>query len=189
MTSTYLESRVGLPDALRVLLEDYPRDAWDSDTNFSQLVRFWLDRHLMFRRLAEVLTESTEKALDAKMGPARFASQLSRYGATFVGELHGHHTIEDTHYFPQLKLLDSRLERGFEILDSDHHALDAHLAGFSDAANAALRGINAGQDALDEIAVLRERLLQFETFLNRHLIDEEELVVPVLLKHAPPGMV
>ena len=43
--------RAGLPDALRVLLADYPREGWESHPHFTGLVRFWLDRHLMFRPL------------------------------------------------------------------------------------------------------------------------------------------
>jgi hypothetical protein len=33
---------------------------------------------------------------------------------------------------------------------------------------------------------MKQRLDAFKPMLNRHLIDEEELVVPVLLKYAPP---
>jgi len=45
-----LRHRKGLPDALRVLLEQYPRALWESHQNFDGLTRFWLERHLMFRR-------------------------------------------------------------------------------------------------------------------------------------------
>ena len=51
MNNLALADRKKLPDALRVLLEDYPRDGWELDPGFDGLVRFWLDRHLMFRRL------------------------------------------------------------------------------------------------------------------------------------------
>ena len=62
-----LADRQGLPDALRVLLEDYPREAWESSDNFGTLIRFWLDRHLMFRGLMTSLQGETERALDGNL--------------------------------------------------------------------------------------------------------------------------
>ena len=188
-TELALETRKGLPEALQVLLQDYPREAWESDPNFSGLIRFWLDRHLMFRRLVAAMKTEAEQALDRAMEERVFGAHLSRYGSMFIGELHGHHSIEDAHYFPVMKTLDSRIERGFDILDRDHHAIDGHLAEFADAANGALRAISAGARSTDEIAAFRSGLERVEGFLDRHLVDEEELVVPVLLKYAPAGLV
>lgn len=184
-----LETRSGLPDALRVLVNDYPREAWEADPNFSGLIRFWLDRHLLFRRLVSTMVSETEQTLDAAMDERRYGAHLSRYGSMFVGELHGHHSIEDMHYFPVMKTLDKHVAEGFDILDRDHHAIDGHLAAFAEAANKALRQIAEGTPAKDSIAVFLGDLKRVEGFLNRHLVDEEELVVPVLLKYAPAGLV
>lgn len=184
-----LETRTGLPEALRVLLDEYPREAWEADPNFSALIRFWLERHLMFRRLVDVMQNEAEQTLDKAMEARTFGAHLSRYGAMFVGELHGHHGIEDAHYFPVLKGLDSRVESGFDILDRDHQAIDGHLAQFADTANVALRAIAAGHDSKDAIAGFGMGMKRMETLLNRHLTDEEDLVVPVLLRYAPAGLV
>ena len=184
-----LETRAGLPDALRVLLEDYPREAWEADPNFSDLIRFWLDRHLMFRRLTAVMADEAEKSLDKAMDAPVFAAHLSRYASMFANELHGHHMIEDRHYFPHLKVLDGRLSHGFDVLDRDHHAIDGHLARFAGDANAALRAISSGAGQRDAVAGFRSGLIRLDGFLNRHLTDEEDLIVPVLLKFAPAGMV
>ena len=183
-----LETRDGLPDALRILIKDYPRDAWEVDPNFSQLIRFWLDRHLMFRRLLKTLQDDSEATLDAGMDPVQFASRLSRLGSNFLQNLHGHHQIEDTHYFPRLKQLETRLERGFEILDRDHHAIDGHLSIFADEANDVLKSIENPKAPMAEIETLRRGIKRMETFLDRHLSDEEDLIVPVLLRHAPEGL-
>ena len=188
-TELALETRAGLPEALRVLLQDYPREAWESDPHFSGLIRFWLDRHLMFRRLVATMRTEAEQALDRAMEERVFGAHLSRYGSMFIGELHGHHSIEDAHYFPVMKTLDSRIERGFDILDHDHHAIDRHLGEFTDVANRALSSIAESKPATDEIAAFRKWLVRVEGFLDRHLVDEEELVVPVLLKYAPAGLV
>ena len=189
MRGLELETRAGLPEALGVLLQDYPREAWDADPGFSQLIRFWLERHLMFRRLIEVLNAEAEQVLDATMEPRVFAAHLARYGHLLTGELHAHHSIEDAHYFPRLKVLDERVGWGFDILDRDHHAIDGHLAGFVEDANAVLRAISEGTKHRDALARHRGGVVRLGGFLDRHLTDEEELVVPVLLKYAPSGLV
>ena len=97
MTDT-LETREALPDHLRVLAEKYPRDNWEAHSNFDELTRFWLDRHLMFREVIGRIQLQTQGYLD---GPApRFAPELARYTGLFLSQLQGHHSIEDHHYFP-----------------------------------------------------------------------------------------
>lgn len=183
-----LEDRDGLPEALRVLLRDYPREAWEADPNFSALIRFWLDRHMMFRRLIETLDEDAARMIDRDLDPADYARRMARLGQRFLGELHGHHQIEDLHYFPRLKGLERGLERGFDILDRDHHDIDGHLATFAEEANAVLRAMGSDDRPAREVSRFRDGVKRMGRFLDRHLTDEEELVVPVLLKHAPEGL-
>lgn len=189
MEKLALETRNGLPDALRVLLDDYPREGWETHDGFGGLIRFWLDRHLMFRRLLDTMTTDVEAALESQDDPGRFAARLSRFGSLFLGELHGHHTIEDVHYFPQLVGLEPTIDRGFKLLDADHKALDGHLNGFADDANAVLSKMANDIDWRSEAETLRLGLSDFGRFLDRHLVDEEDLIVPVLLKHTPAGLV
>lgn len=176
-----LTCRDGLPEALKELLRDYPRSDWRQDRNFAGLVEFWLDRHMMFRRLCDTLRNDAEALVDGDMAPERMQGRLSRYGGLLVQQLHGHHQIEDLHYFPVLSRRESALERGFEILDRDHHALDDLLGRFTGSANAILQG---GGDP----GRFRDELVAFEGFLSRHLEDEEDLIVPVILKHGPDGL-
>ncbi len=183
--TTDLQTREGLPDALAILLREFPRDAWEVHPGFEGLVRFWLERHMMFRRILERLSQDTQLRLDNKMDPQKFRSGMSRLGGMFVSELHGHHTIEDRHYFPVLAGKDQRVARGFEILDADHHALDGHLNSYVEAANAAL---NAADGSTAELGNFLSTTEALEHMLSRHLIDEEELVVPVILKYGASGL-
>lgn len=187
-SSLALEERDGLPEALRVLLDTYPRESWEADPNFSTLIRFWLDRHMMFRKLMDILRTDAEKALDADLEARTYAMRLSRLGGQFVSELHGHHGIEDMHYFPRLRGLDDRLTRGFDILDRDHHALDGHLETFTDQANDAIRAVVDKSFLTDGARNLHGTMGRLSAFLTRHLEDEEDLIVPVLLKYAPEGL-
>ena len=183
MENLALADREKLPDALRVLLAEYPRDAWESNPGFDGLIRFWLDRHLMFRRILGEMRDGTEALLDHKSSPAHYASMLSRYGGLFVNGLHEHHTIEDTYYFPKLSLKDARITRGFDILDKDHHDIDGFLAALVDRANEII-GTVSDRDVLQTVVgAFQAELTDLERLLHRHLIDEEELIVPVILRY------
>ena len=94
----------------------------------------------------------------------------------------GYHQIEDHHYFPVLAARDPRLVQGFEILDADHAALDGHIAAFVNAANAAAHAL-AGPDPAIAADRFRSANGRLAALLDRHLTDEEELIVPVILKY------
>ena len=184
-----LETRSGLPDALRVLLENYPRESWQSDAGFSDLVRFWLERHLMFRRVVDIMIDETEEALDQSMDLKVYASHLARYGGFFMQELHTHHVVEDQQYFPRLRGMEDRLSRGFDILDRDHRVIDQHLDAFEGDVRSVFGVLKGSDDPRKAIEVFANRLSRTHHLLDRHLTDEEELIVPVILKHAPSGVV
>jgi hypothetical protein len=187
-TRLALDTRAGLPEALQVLLRDYPRDLWTSHRNFDGLTRFWLERHAMFRQLLERLQADGQGFLDRRIDAATHARQTRRLAGFLLNELHGHHQIEDVQYFPILSGLERRLSAGFDLLDADHHALDGHLHALADSTNALLQAIAEGglpSRSIDAAGRLQTALDGFAPFLDRHLIDEEELVVPVLLHHAP----
>lgn len=182
-----LETRDGLPEALRVLLAEHPREAWERDPNFHGLVSFWLERHLMFRRLLAILRGDGEALSERHLDAPVYAGRLARIGQIFLGELDGHHRIEDAHYFPVLARAEPRVERGFALLEADHEALEGHLAGFAEAANRLLREIAEGGGP-DGAGPFLDRLEGLGRLLDRHLTDEEDLVVPVILRHGARGL-
>lgn len=181
LDNTDLSARTGLPDALRTLLQDHPRDLWESHAHFDGLTRFWLERHMMFRRLLAGMTEQTEGLLDGRIAPERARRATGRQAQMLLTQLHGHHKIEDMHYFPRLSVLEPGLARGFDILDHDHHALDAYLHALADSTNRLLRAEPIR--LRDRAGALQGELDRFTRFLDRHLVDEEELVVPIILKN------
>lgn len=175
-----LTARDGLPEALTLLRASFPRDAWRDHKNFGEMVQFWMDRHAMFRRLLGTLNADAQARAGGTLSPEAHAPRLSRFGGLFLQELHMHHMVEDQHYFPQLVGLAPELDRGFALLESDHGAIDPMLEDMAQHMNGVLSG---GAEA----GALVERLERFERLLNRHLTDEEDLVVPVILKSGFTG--
>lgn len=169
-----LDIRKGLPETLRVLVREFPKTGWQTHPNFGQMVDFWLQRHAMFRQLLDVLETDVQAVVDKKIEFSAYAPRLSRFGGMLLSNLHEHHHIEDDHYFPRLVTLDARLEQGFALLDADHHAMDGLLQAMANGANAVLQGGEPG--------VFADQLDAFGRMLNRHLTDEEEIIVPVILK-------
>jgi Hemerythrin HHE cation binding domain len=180
---TSLAVRAGLPDALRVLLADYPREGWESHPRLTGLIRFWLDRHLAFRDIQATLLAETRGLIGQDRDPQVFASRLSRLGNSFLGDLHGHHGIEDFHFFPRLRLLDGRIASGFDLLETDHQEIDPRLQALAERANVVLAAVRDGSPTADGAGRLEQELVRLQGFLDRHLTDEEELVVPVILDH------
>lgn len=177
-----------LPDEMRILLRDYPRDAWPDHPNFAASIQNWMGAHRMFRRLGEINRELTEDYLDKTRGADDYASRLAHYGDQMVRNLHGHHGWEDRSFFPELLAADDRFEAGLDTLESDHVALDDVLDRFTRQANRVVKLIHLDEaQARDEAGTLRDTSAEIEGFLARHLTDEEELVVPILLHHKMRG--
>ncbi len=174
-----LAARHGLPAELLALLDDHPRAGWPAHPGFHGLVSFWLDRHMGFRTLTDRIRRETEALIGGTTDPATFPQRLVPLGRRLVDELIGHHQIEDDAYFPELAALEPRLARGFDILDADHHALDALLDSFVTGANSLLQS-PAPRDAAGPF---HTNLAAFTKMLDRHLTDEEDLILPVILKH------
>lgn len=176
-----LLARAGLPDALLVLARRYPRVDWPNHPNLGPLAQFWLGRHLMFRQLSHALTETADAARSRPTEARPVLRQLGRPLQLLLGELEGHHRIEDFHYFPVLTKLEPRLQAGFDLLEQDHEALHRMLHGMAEAWQSLER--SAGAETLDEAALERmaRSLGDFLQPLERHLEDEEDLVIPVIL--------
>jgi iron-sulfur cluster repair protein YtfE (RIC family) len=176
-----LPHRQTLPAEFRLILGDYPRGTWPDHADFNGLAAFWLDRHLSFRQTMTTLNAEVEALLDRRIDPEQWKRKLSQRGSALLGDLIGHHQIEDHTYFPELTRLEPRLSRGFDMLDADHHALHDLIDRFASGANAALSA--AGTALHSAGAAFRADLHRFDTLLARHLTDEEDLVLPVVLKH------
>ena len=188
MTQHSIHTRDGWPEEVTTLLADYPRDLWPGHPNFARSIRNWMGAHSGFRQLGAFLRETTEAYVDRDLDPEATAGRLGYYGDILVRNLQGHHTWEDRSFFPEIRGVDGRFERGLETLESDHDMLDETLDTLARRANRVIKLIQLDEtQARAEAGALRESADRIERFLERHLTDEEDLIVPILLHHKMRG--
>ena len=181
-TSLDLEKRTGWPDDLRFILERYPREAWLDHVNLAGMARFWLDIHNGFRRAGEALRGSTNEFREGLVTADRFRSWYAPRLQTFLGHLEGHHNIEDYQMFPIFNAAEPRLMKGFDILERDHGVIHAAMDSMAETADDFMQAPAEDKDemrhAADAYAGTADRLM---LMLARHLGDEEDLVIPLIL--------
>jgi hypothetical protein len=181
--------RDGLPDDLLELLRKYPRDQWANDCRIRGLAEGWLQRHDLFRELSVLIGGMTADFREGRTPPPVFLPLFQRRMGLLLGELDMHHRVEDQHYFPAFSRAAPKLQRGFDILDNDHdviHHAISDLRGAGIELVAALSGSLSGRDG-DALRVADRVAGKIETFdgtLLRHLADEEDLIIPLILERS-----
>ena len=177
-----LARRSGWPDDLRVLVARFPREQWQGHANLGEMARFWLSRHAMFRELAVMIQAIEAQFREGTLSPAEFPRHFVPRLQFLLSQLTVHHQIEDLHYFPIFRAAETRLTRGFGVLEADHHAIHADMEQTAQRANALLGALASEPQALqrcgDDYAAASGALLKG---LIRHLDDEEDLIVPLIL--------
>lgn len=136
----------------------------------------------MFRELGPMLRRGIEDWRNGSDNPADMASWMAPRINFFLGELDGHHNVEDHHFFPLLRRVEPSLARGFDLLDSDHEVIHEALEANANSANrlfASLEGdIDNAKVEADLYMTTNDRLI---ALLSRHLTDEEDLIIPMIL--------
>ena len=177
-----LARRSGWPEDLCVLLARFPREQWEGHANLGEMARFWLSRHAMFRELSAMVEDIAAKFRAGALPATEFSRQLVPRLQFLLSQLNVHHQIEDLHYFPIFRAADARLKRGFDVLEGDHHHIHADMGRTAETANALLRALAGNTDLLarcgDDYAQASGTLIKG---LVRHLDDEEDLIVPLIL--------
>jgi iron-sulfur cluster repair protein YtfE (RIC family) len=171
-----------LSEELPFLARQHPRDGWPGHPGLGALASFWLQRHQASRELEDLLRSGSQDALDQQHAPDRVRPWLARHLQVLLWQLEEHHQVEDRHYFPAFRRIEPRLAAGFELLEREHETLHQRLAEIAERANAVLipgqpSGVFRGalERYIDSQRTLGHGLL-------RHLDDEEDLVIPLLLE-------
>ena len=184
----YTIRETDMPEELRFLLDAYPRETWEVHPGFKDKTRQWLSAHQNFRALAERVLLDTELVLDKEMALDDYTARLSFLGGRLVGNLQGHRGWEDHSYFPELSAADPRFDAGLDVLEKDHTDLDVVLDDFTRQANRVIKlaALDEAQ-SYDEAGAVYGQAQTIEAFLKRHLSDEEDLAVPIILHHRLRG--
>jgi iron-sulfur cluster repair protein YtfE (RIC family) len=180
--------RAGVGDDVAPFRPEFPRPLWPGHRNLGETARFWLQRHAMFREFGAVLTDASAAFRDDPADPQGFRGWLFPRLQMYLSELHGHHHVEDQHYFPLFRAADARLGRGFDILDADHHAIDGLIHSVAQSANAFDAAIRGNGEVDRAGAALVAELAHMLAGIGRHLEDEEDIVVPTILARTERGL-
>lgn len=177
-----IDTRAGWPPDLRVLLEQYPREVWQDHVNLGQIARFWLSIHDNFRAHGKSLERSAAEFREGLLTPERFRAVFAPRLQTFLDHLDGHHRIEDFQFFPVFSAAEPRLMTGFDVLENDHDAIHHVMERMAVTANAFMQTDAGDNDAMrfagDAYVGAGEDMVRM---LARHLDDEEDLIIPLIL--------
>lgn len=172
-----------LQDALRATLAglaQWPPQRWAEHPGYVGLASHWQDIHRAMVHNLGIVERSLRTLAEDGLADAerlRLAGQIGSAARQSVDHLHGHHRLEDQTMFPQLMRASSSLARPLNLLEADHIVLNALLGTFEHAL-ARLPVAGAPASAWDDVAMAGERVARVA---RRHIEDEEEIVIPVVL--------
>jgi iron-sulfur cluster repair protein YtfE (RIC family) len=177
-----IDTRRGWPDDLCGLLKQHPRSAWR--THGTPMTDFWLQQHDSFRNQCAALQAATDDFRAGQTAPDEFCLWVAPRLHGFIGHLHGHHQVEDFHYFPAFRAAEQQLAAGFDVLANDHQVIHSGIDELVRTTNEFIAAVRnpAAKDSRHHVGdryVAASELLYKR--LVRHLNDEEDLVIPVML--------
>ena len=176
----HLHARAGLPDDMRVLLADYPRDRWDEPT-LAEMARFWLGVHENFRRQHAHMVAVADHWRAGHTDLPGLHGRLIPTVQRFLQHLDMHHRIESGQYFPTFRRVEPRIAHGIDLLDRDHDVVHEDIDRLFQAAVAFHQDLQAGAPAAnDRASVLADVIGTMGPHVLRHLRDEEEIVIPLI---------
>lgn len=175
-----LAARSGLPADWLYLRDRYPRSRW-AEAGLNPTAAHWLQMHAGFRAHGGHMAALTDAFRADPSNPRGLHQALIPTLQAFLQHLDAHHRIESAHYFPVFRRMEPRVSDGIDLLDRDHDAVHAHLEAMVMKGrdfHAAVAG--ASPDARDAGLRLADVLDAALPPLDRHLDDEEDIVIPLL---------
>ena len=118
--------------------------------------------------------------------PAEFANRVAHRIQVFLSHLHGHHQLEDFHYFPAFRAAEQRLSAGFDVLAEDHELLHKGIGNIAETLKSFVETTHrSGEGKVDEQRKTGDIFVTVSEHvcrqIGRHLDDEEDLIIPLLI--------
>ncbi len=152
-----------------------------NDDGSASMATLLLMSHHAFRR---DLTRYLKAVEQLKTGDISHADALREEWTYYRGGLHGHHQMEDSTIFPDIKSKHPELATALDKLTSDHHHIDPLLER-GDAAFAALPDTALAETVLKELKALLDAHLTFEEAEITPSLRESKDFPVVSDEHAP----
>lgn len=188
-SENHVEKRSGLSPDLRSTMFEIPRSKWADDPRFHGEPAFWLDIHRGLLSGSDGLAQWSEAFCGDMPDEARveMAGRMASLGRRLVHHAHGHHHIEDRHFFPAFLQLFPQLAHPLELLDGDHRILGEVLDELEGAVSAfPVRPTGSDKEKRDQWLANGETLQRaarrLDNLFRRHIHDEEEICVPAMLR-------
>lgn len=143
-----------------------PTKLLNEDGSASMATMLLLSHHAFRRDMARFVT-AIEHIIAGDH--SRDEAVQAEWATSFRAGLHGHHTMEDTHMFPDLRKQHPELGTALDALTEQHHKIDPVLE-WGDQAFTDLQHPERAQTVLKELKAL----------LDEHLTFEEAEITPSL---------
>jgi hypothetical protein len=182
LKENHVSKRSGLPADIRQTLLESTRSEWQNHPRYGGKAGFFMMIHRDLIDGAAKLNNTLERLLDipkSDAGAAFNQMNVLPFSRRLIGFAHHHHEIEDHAYFPQFVHLHPEMNRGLALLDGDHKVLDAALAD----TQKALDNLASSEITRDQLSALYAGAQSLQAILERHIWDEEEIIIPILLRH------
>jgi len=149
--------------------------------------RFWMEIHMGLLKASATLPQWCEQLLSLNDAEALRVLQprVVSLGAQLIHHAHGHHHIEDEHFFPVFLQRYPELANPIDLLEHDHEVLASVLDDMEKAVTgmgAISQDASGRDDLLKAGEVLHKAAQRLDRLFIRHIGDEEEICLPVLAK-------
>ncbi|WP_019026848.1 hemerythrin domain-containing protein [Colwellia piezophila] len=182
-----VDLRKGLPAAIKSQLLPLAREQWSQHARYGGKASFFIQYHGDLLATAAYLKQLLATLLDGSQTLFTWQQLKDPLSAAqyLVDRAHNHHQIEEQVYFPKFREIMPQLSKGIDLLDKDHQSLDLALDDLSNMVMSITMGMNTS-DVINkqQVKLLTDSILHLQRILQRHLYDEEEVIIPIFLLSA-----
>ena len=191
LPENHVEKRPGLSEELRGQIFEPVAEGHISP--YRGEAEFWLQIHQGLLRTSAVLPGWCSRFLGEKQNERllMMAPRICDLSQQLVHHAHGHHHIEDDHFFPVFLQAFPQLAKPLDLLEKDHGILTLVLDDIEHAtrdfqnvvSNASGRvETDVQSDLMTAAEKLHESAGRLDRLFIRHIGDEEEICLPTLLR-------